>query len=44
MVTGLDALTYLANLASLEFHVPQWQIGADGLPAFPCLLYTSSCV
>ena len=35
MVTGLDALTYLANLASLEFHVPQWQIGADGLPAFP---------
>ncbi len=35
LVTGLDALTYLANLASLEFHVPQWRIGADGQPANP---------
>ncbi|MBK6954461.1 MAG: non-homologous end-joining DNA ligase [Actinomycetales bacterium] len=35
LVTGLDALTYLANLASLELHVPQWRIGADGQPANP---------
>ena len=28
-------LTYLANLASLELHVPQWRFGADGAPRHP---------
>jgi bifunctional non-homologous end joining protein LigD len=35
LVTGLDALTYLVNLASLELHVPQWQVDADGMPLPP---------
>ena len=35
LVTGLDGLTYLVNLASLELHVPQWTIGPDGLPGNP---------
>ena len=35
LVTGLDALTYLANLASLELHVPQWQVGRSGRPGNP---------
>jgi bifunctional non-homologous end joining protein LigD len=29
------ALTYLANLASLELHVPQWRFDAQGLPRNP---------
>ncbi|WP_427384646.1 non-homologous end-joining DNA ligase [Janibacter sp. G56] len=29
-VDDLPALTYLANLNSLEFHVPQWQVDEDG--------------
>ena len=28
-------LTYLANLASLELHVPQWRFDADGAPRHP---------
>ena len=28
-------LTYLANLASLELHVPQWRFDADGAPSHP---------
>jgi len=28
-------LTYLVNLASLEFHVPQWRFDADGHPRNP---------
>jgi bifunctional non-homologous end joining protein LigD len=28
-------LTYLVNLASLELHVPQWRIDADGRPRNP---------
>jgi bifunctional non-homologous end joining protein LigD len=28
-------LTYLANLASLELHVPQWRFGADDQPRHP---------
>jgi bifunctional non-homologous end joining protein LigD len=28
-------LTYLVNLASLEFHVPQWRFDADGQPRNP---------
>ncbi len=35
LVTGLDALTYLANLASIELHVPQWQVSATGRPRNP---------
>ena len=35
LVTGLNVLTYLANLGSLELHVPQWQVGRDGRPAAP---------
>jgi len=35
LVTGLDALTYLANLASIELHVPQWQVDDGGRPLDP---------
>lgn len=28
-------LTYLVNLASLELHVPQWRLDADGMPRNP---------
>ena len=35
-----DAATiaWVANLASLELHVPQWRVGADGSPQPPDLL------
>ena len=29
------ALTYLANLASLELHVPQWRVDGEGRPLPP---------
>lgn len=35
LITGLDVLTFLANLGSIELHVPQWRIGSDGEPGFP---------
>ncbi|NLJ53449.1 MAG: ATP-dependent DNA ligase [Intrasporangiaceae bacterium] len=35
LVSDLAALTYLVNLNSLEFHIPQWRIDADGRPANP---------
>jgi bifunctional non-homologous end joining protein LigD len=35
IVGDTAALTYLANLASLELHVPQWQVDADGRPRNP---------
>lgn len=35
LVEGVDGLTYLANLAALELHVPQWRIGTDGRPGPP---------
>ncbi|MGB5952702.1 MAG: non-homologous end-joining DNA ligase, partial [Ornithinimicrobium sp.] len=35
VVTDLAALIYLANLGSLEFHVPQWRIDDDGQPRKP---------
>ena len=34
-VPDLATLTYLVNLNSLEFHVPQWRVGKDGVPAHP---------
>ena len=34
-VDSLAGLTYLANLASLELHVPQWRFHEDGRPANP---------
>ncbi|MDO5502935.1 MAG: non-homologous end-joining DNA ligase [Actinomycetia bacterium] len=34
-VPDLATLTYLVNLNSLEFHVPQWRVGADGTPQNP---------
>ncbi len=34
-VDDTAALTYLANLASLELHVPQWRVDADGRPLPP---------
>ena len=34
-VDDLATLTYLANLASLELHVPQWRVDADGRPLPP---------
>ena len=33
LVDDTAALTYLANLASLELHVPQWRVDADGRAA-----------
>ena len=35
VVDSTAALTYLVNLASLELHVPQWRIDADGRPLNP---------
>ncbi|MGB5936779.1 MAG: non-homologous end-joining DNA ligase [Ornithinimicrobium sp.] len=35
LITDLADLIYLANLGSLEFHVPQWQIDSDGRPKKP---------
>lgn len=35
LVPDLAALTYLANLNSLEFHVPQWRVDAAGTPEHP---------
>lgn len=35
LVNTTADLTYLANLASLELHVPQWQVGTDGEPDDP---------
>jgi bifunctional non-homologous end joining protein LigD len=30
VVTGMASLVWLANLAALELHVPQWKVGSDG--------------
>lgn len=35
LIGDLAALTYLANLNSLEFHVPQWQVDGGGSPRNP---------
>jgi bifunctional non-homologous end joining protein LigD len=35
LVDDTATLTYLANLASLELHVPQWRVDADGGPLPP---------
>lgn len=35
LVPDLVTLTYLVNLNSLEFHIPQWHLGPDGAPANP---------
>lgn len=35
LVPDLTTLTYLVNLNSLEFHIPQWRLGTDGRPANP---------
>jgi bifunctional non-homologous end joining protein LigD len=35
VVDGLAALVYLVNLASLELHVHQWKVDADGEPTRP---------
>jgi bifunctional non-homologous end joining protein LigD len=35
VVDSLAALTYLVNLASLELHVHQWTVDADGRPVNP---------
>jgi bifunctional non-homologous end joining protein LigD len=35
VVDGAAALTYLVNLASLELHVPQWRVDAEGRPRNP---------
>lgn len=34
-VPDLATITYLVNLNSLELHVPQWRVGADGQPENP---------
>ncbi|WP_130493339.1 non-homologous end-joining DNA ligase [Motilibacter rhizosphaerae] len=38
VVDGLPTLVWLANLAALELHVPQWRVDADGAPAGADLL------
>jgi bifunctional non-homologous end joining protein LigD len=35
LVDGLATLTWLVNLASLEIHVPQWQVGPRGAVRMP---------
>jgi bifunctional non-homologous end joining protein LigD len=35
VIEGLADLTYLANLASLELHVHQWQVGRSNRPKNP---------
>lgn len=35
IIDSLAALTYLANLASLELHVHQWTVGRNGRPRNP---------
>ncbi len=35
LVEDLAQLTYLANLNSIELHVPQWRVDAEGAPALP---------
>jgi bifunctional non-homologous end joining protein LigD len=35
LVDDLAALTYLVNLNSIEFHVPQWTVDDDGIPQNP---------
>lgn len=35
LVTDLADLIYLANLGSLEMHVPQWRVDSDGRPDKP---------
>ena len=35
VVDGLAALTFLANLASLELHVHQWRVGRNNRPKNP---------
>lgn len=32
-IDGLAALMWAANLATIEFHVPMWQVRPDGTPA-----------
>ena len=35
LVDDLAALTYLVNLNSIEFHVPQWTVDGQGVPQNP---------
>ena len=38
LVNDAATLVWLAQLASLEIHVPQWRVGDDGLPEHPIRL------
>ena len=38
LLDGLPALMWVANLAALELHVPQWRVGKTGEPDAPDLL------
>jgi bifunctional non-homologous end joining protein LigD len=38
LLTAAPDLVWSANLAALEVHVPQWQVGADGVAQLPDLL------
>ena len=35
VINDLATLTWLAQLAALEIHVPQWRFGPDGQPQNP---------
>ena len=35
VINDLATLTWLAQLASLEIHVPQWRFGHNGQPRNP---------
>lgn len=35
LVEDLAQLTYLVNLNSIELHVPQWRVDAEGAPTLP---------
>jgi bifunctional non-homologous end joining protein LigD len=38
LLPDLASLLYVANLAALELHVPQWRVDAAGAPSHPDLL------
>ena len=55
IIDDAATLVFMAQLAALEIHVPQWRFGreasgvgladvGDGADLLTCLLYTSRCV
>lgn len=38
LIDDVAGLVWLANLAALELHIPQWMVGSDGVACWPDLL------